>query len=97
MLAMSRNLTWSKLKRFHNSMLPKCWNSTSVPAPHQSQNLKSSAPEVTRKYIKKGPGLEYFLYNSAKPSEEKKDVINHNKIPYINDEILDGTGKKGNL
>ena len=60
-----------------------------------------SAP---KKYIKKGgPGLEYFIYNSSNKSvtssSERNNLITNDikseKHPYINSNVLDGTGKKG--
>ncbi len=54
---------------------------------------KASLP---RKYIKRGPGLEYFLYN-PQPTTESEILDNSitKKHPYVSNKSLDGTGKKG--
>lgn len=50
---------------------------------------------LPRKYIKRGPGLEYFLVNSPQKStsSDKDDFYQKEKHPYISDKSLDGTGK----
>ena len=49
----------------------------------------------SRQYIKKGPGLEYFIYNNTKESTDKLEVVSPEKHPYLNKEARDGSGLKG--
>lgn len=96
MLTLNRQFSWSRIKTLHNVINFKAWRKHSTTGVG-SANVKHAASGVTRKpFIKKGPGLEYFLYNNIKPSPTGNDeeLVSH-KVPYINDEVLDGTGKKG--
>ena len=63
----------------------------------KSTQRDSSAP---RKYIKRGPGLEYFLVNGPQnPTSTANENHKHSKEkhPYISEKSLDGTGKNGNI
>ena len=85
MFSLTKKLSWSSIKSIHSNVL----------------RTHKSAP---KKYIKKGgPGLEYFIYNSSNKSvtssSERNNLITNDikseKHPYINSNVLDGTGKKG--
>jgi len=86
MFSLTKKLSWSSIKSIHSNVL----------------RTHKSAP---KKYIKKGgPGLEYFIYNNSSnipdtsASERNNLITNYiksEKHPYINSNVLDGTGKKG--
>lgn len=57
---------------------------------------KPSKDNKPKQYIKKGPGLEFFLYNNApkvKANEASSEKID--KIPYLKEDVGDGGGKRG--
>lgn len=68
---------------------------------HASSNASSIKKEVApRKYIKRssGPGLEYFLVNGQSGGAVPgggNDIHVQEVHPYISNQVLDGTGKKG--
>ena len=66
------------------------WSSTGV-------GLKEN--KISRKYLKRGPGLEYFLVNntSTKLIENEKNSVIEEKHPYVSNESLNGSGQKGEL
>ncbi|XP_057372378.1 CDK5RAP1-like protein [Daphnia carinata] len=91
MQALLRNISWSKFKRLvdvtHFKELRRICNGSHPYGKHTDVPL--------RQYIKKGPGLEYFIYNSTKNSVEKQDTkISFEKHPYLNEESRDGLGLK---
>lgn len=58
----------------------------------------SSKNLLQRPYIKKGPGLEYFLYNSKSSTDNlsnKEATPNVERHPYLDKDVLDGAGRKG--
>lgn len=94
MQAMLRNFSWSKFKRLvdvtHFKELRRICNGSHPFGKHTDVPL--------RQYIKKGPGLEYFIYNSTKNSIKKQDAeVSFEKHPYLNKESCDGLGLKGNI
>ena len=84
MFSLARRLSWSTIKTIYSSAL-------------RNTHSKAHSPE---QYIKKaGPSLEYFIYNSKSNDLAKENnnlsEITVEKHPYINTNVLDGTGKKG--
>ena len=52
----------------------------------------------SRQYIKKGPGLEYFIYNRTSTADTNiKTQLPQDKHPYVHQDALDGHGLKGSL
>lgn len=102
MLTLTRKVSWSKWKSLHNAVSAggswrKHNNAAANKAPQSEINKSESDKPVPRPYIKKGPGLEYFLYNSVKPAQVEGSKEIREKHPYVNDTVLDGAGKKGML
>ena len=61
-----------------------------------SHSLSKHTEGLSRQYIKKGPGLEYFIYESTKSSKDKQDAtVALEKHPYLNKDLYDGCGLKG--
>lgn len=66
---------------------------------HSSCNQTSekiSKQEKPRQFIKKGPGLEFFLYNNP-PKDKLKELSTDKpeKIPYLKEDVTNGAGRKG--
>ena len=82
-------------------MVRGSWKKHSSNAAAGTAHNKTSAGSVARPYIKKGPGLEYFLHNSINKQQVQvnesatEEIIIKENHPYINDAILDGFGRKG--
>ena len=85
-------MSWSKFKWFSNvfkntKTLRAVCNGATV--------FGKQIDRPSRQYIKKGPGLEYFIYNNTKESTDKLEVVSPEKHPYLNKEARDGSGLKG--
>ncbi len=96
MQALLNNISWSKLKFFVNvSNNLKLLRGVCNGRPHCGKHVDGPS----RQYIKKGPGLEYFIYNSIKgpAADNSETIIAQEKHPYLNKEAHDGCGLKGNL
>jgi hypothetical protein len=92
MQALLNNISWSKFKCLLNvtnlKELRRICNG--------SHSLSGKHTGLSRPYIKKGPGLEYFIYNSAKSSRDTPDAtVALEKHPYLDKELYDGCGLKG--
>ncbi len=93
MQALLNNVTWSKFKCILNVTNLK--ELRRICSGSHSLGKHAGSP---RQYIKKGPGLEYFIYNSTKISRGKPDeTITLEKHPYLDKDSFDGYGLKGNL
>lgn len=97
MQSVLNKITWSRFKCILNI------SHTSHLKLVRKINIGSSCPgkqpdALSRQYIKKGPGLEYFIYNSVPKSEEDKGSNNvTEKHPYLSSAEIDGHGLKGKL
>lgn len=93
MQALLRNISWSKFESLLYVTNVKEFRRIC----NGSHSFGKQADVRPRQYIKKGPGLEYFIYNSTKTSSEKPSTdIPLEKHPYLNKDSCDGLGLKGN-
>lgn len=94
----TRNLNWREVKRFKQILQLTSFRKFSSESVNDGNRTSRSESSLPRKYIKRGPGLEYFLVNgSQNPTTLNKDLYSKEKHPYISEKSLDGTGKKGNI
>jgi hypothetical protein len=98
-----QTLSWSKMRSVQKC-LGRFLAKDMVVRGHVSASRRWSSTEVglkenkiSRKYLKRGPGLEYFLVNSTKLIENEGTSVIEEKHPYVSNEALNGSGKKGEL
>jgi len=94
-----RNLSWKEVRRFQKVTQLNTFREVSSGSANQTTKDIQANPTHSRKYIKRGPGLEYFLVNGSQndATQTQGDVYLKEKHPYISDKSVDGTGKKGNI
>lgn len=61
----------------------------------QQTSEKALKDKKPRKYIKKGPGLEFFIHNNGPKINIEEQTLKPERIPYVNENIIDGAGRKG--
>ena len=92
MIKIISKLSWSQMKSVKylivNKVLPKPFTTL-----NRSLSSVADKARVPRNYIKKGPGLEYFLVNHAKPLESVTGNPVVKEHPYVSSEELDGRGR----
>ena len=94
-----RNLSWREVRKCQQVLQLTSYRKVGSEPGSDTNRAAQGNSSLPRKYIKRGPGLEYFLVNSPQKStsSDKDDFYQKEKHPYISDKSLDGTGKNGNV